>query len=77
MGQVYGDTFRLRVLDTLGSGEHIVVLTSEEGVYRGDRVAWRSAHVYRFEGARCVEFLSFQDGVFIEFWTARKELIAA
>jgi hypothetical protein len=77
MGEVYADSFRLRVLDILGSDEHVVVLTSEEGGYRGDRVAWRSAHVYRFEGARCVEFLSFQDDSFIDFWTVRKALIAA
>jgi ketosteroid isomerase-like protein len=35
MGETYGDTFRLRVLDILGSNEHVVVLTSEEGSYRG------------------------------------------
>jgi ketosteroid isomerase-like protein len=73
MGKVYGDSFRLRVLDTLASDEHVVVLTSEEGASRGERVAWRSAHVFKFRGARCVEFLSFQDDAFIDFWTARKE----
>lgn len=72
MGEAYGDTFRLRVLNILGSDEHVVVLTSEEGVYRGEAVAWRSAHVYAFENGRCVRFLSFQDDPFIKFWLARQ-----
>jgi hypothetical protein len=73
MGETYGDTFRLRVLDILGSDEHVVVLTSEEGDYRGDHVAWRSVHVYSFENGRCVRFLSFQDDPFIAFWRVRAE----
>lgn len=72
MGETYGDTFRLRVLDILGSDEHVIVLTSEEGVYRGERVAWRAAHVYSFENGRCVRFLSFQDDPFIKFWLAQQ-----
>jgi uncharacterized protein len=71
MGETYGDTFRLSVLDILGSDEHVVVLTSEEGVYRGDHVAWRGAHVYTFENGRVVRFLSFQDDAFIAFWLGR------
>jgi len=73
MAKAYGDTFRLGVLDILGSDEHVVVLTSEEAVYRGDRVAWRGAHVYAFEKGRAVRFLSFQDDAFIAFWLARAE----
>jgi len=71
MGAVYGDSFRLRVLDVLGSDQHVVVLTSEDAVYRAQRLAWRSAHVYAFENGRCVRFLSFQDDAFIAFWTGR------
>lgn len=67
MGETYGDTFRLRVLDILGSDEHVIVLTSEEDVYRGERVAWRAAHVYSFEHGRCVRFLNFQNDPFIKF----------
>jgi ketosteroid isomerase-like protein len=70
MGETYGDTFRLRVLDVLSSDEHVVVLTSEQGSYRGDQVAWRSAHVFTFENGRCVRFLSFQDDPFNAFWLA-------
>jgi ketosteroid isomerase-like protein len=71
MGETYGDTFRQHVLDIAGSDEHVVVLASEEGVYRGDHVAWRSAHVYTFESGHCVRFLSLQDDPFIAFWLAR------
>ena len=71
MVATYGDTFRLRVLDILGSDRHVVVLTSEEGDYRGDHVAWRAAHVFTFENGRCVRFLSFQDDPFMAFWLAR------
>lgn len=77
MGEVYGGSFRLQVIDALGSEQHVIVLTREEGVYKGDRVGWRSAHVYKFQDGRCVEFLSFQDDAFINFWTTRKELMAA
>jgi ketosteroid isomerase-like protein len=72
MGETYGDTFRLSVLDILGSDEQVVVLTSEEGVYRGEHISWRSAHVYSFENERCVRFLSFQDDPFIKFWLAHQ-----
>ena len=72
MGETYGDTFRLIVLDILSSDEHVVVLTSEEGVYRGEHISWRSAHVYSFENRRCVRFLSFQDDPFIKFWLAHQ-----
>ena len=71
MGEI-GDTFRLSVLDILSSNEHVVVLTSEEGVYRGEQISWRSAHVYSFENGRCVRFLSFQDDPFIKFWIAKR-----
>jgi len=71
MGEIYGASFRLRVLDILDSDEHVVVLTSEEGSYRGDYAAWRSAHVFTFENGRCVRFLSFQDDPFNAFWLTR------
>ena len=71
MGETYGDSFRLGVLDILGSDENVVVLTREEAVYRGDPMAWRAAHVFTFENGRCVRFLSFQDDPFIAFWLAR------
>lgn len=71
MGEIYGDSFRLGVLDIVGSDENVVVLTREEAVYRGDPIAWRGAHVYTFENGRCVRFLSFQDDAFIAFWLAR------
>jgi ketosteroid isomerase-like protein len=71
MGETYGDSFRLRVIDILASDERVVVLTSEQGGYRGDAVAWRSAHVFTFENGLCVRFLSFQDDAFIAFWLAR------
>jgi ketosteroid isomerase-like protein len=71
MGETYRDSFRLQALDILGSDEHVVVLTSEEGTYRGDHVAWRSAHVYTFANGRCIRFLSFQDDAFNAFWLAR------
>ena len=44
-GEIYGDSFRLGVLDIVGSDENVIVLTSEEAVYRGDPIAWRGAHV--------------------------------
>jgi len=72
MGETYGDTFRLDVVDVLGSADRVIVLTEEKGEYRGQPVAWRSAHVYTFENERCVSFLSFQDDSYINFWSARR-----
>ena len=40
---------RISVLDTLGSDGPVVALTGEEGSYRGDHGAWRSAQVFTFE----------------------------
>jgi len=71
MGETSGDSFRLNVLDALGSDARVVVLTREEARYRGDALAWRSAHVFEFDNGRCVRFLSFQDDPFIAFWLAR------
>ena len=70
MGQVYGQSFRLDVVDMLASDEHVVVLTKEGGQHQGRDVEFRAAHVYTFSDGKCRRFLSFQDDAYIKFWLA-------
>ena len=68
MGALYGDTFRLEVLDIFANDARGVVLTRERGEHNGRALEFRSAHIYEFDGGVCVRFMNFVDDAYDEFW---------
>ena len=71
MGALYGDTFRLEVLDVFGNDARGVVLTREQGEHGGRALEFRSAHTYEFGGGVCVRFMNFVDDAYDEFGERR------
>jgi uncharacterized protein len=65
---IYGDTFRLEIVEILADDNRGVVLTSEAGTSRGGSLAWTGVHLWTFQDGRCTRFQSFMDRAYNEFW---------
>ena len=68
MDALYGDTFRLEVLDIFANDARGVVLTPRAGEHGGRALEFRSAHIYEFDRGVCVRFMNFVDDAYDKFW---------
>jgi uncharacterized protein len=66
-----GGTFQLEVHNVLGGDDQVVVLVTERGERNGKRLESPSAHVWRVEDGRAVEFVALYEDPYAgdDFWS--------
>jgi hypothetical protein len=65
-----GGTFRLELIDVLGSADHVVALTRETGERNGRTLDVQGVHVWRVVDGKAVDFRGLTDDQYAddEFW---------
>ncbi|HKV52774.1 MAG TPA: nuclear transport factor 2 family protein [Gemmatimonadaceae bacterium] len=71
MGQLYGGSLSVEVLDVLASDNHGAVLTLEELQYQGRPLSFSSVHLWEVRDGKFSSFRVRYDDAYHKFWPLR------
>lgn len=72
MGELYSGTLAVEVADIVANEHRGIVLTKESATMDGEDLAWTSAHVFRFERGKAVDFTAYTDDAYHAFWSGSR-----
>lgn len=73
MMELYGGTFRIQVRDVLANDGYGVVISVEKGEVGGETVEFGSVHLWGIRDGKCVNFISYEDDNYHQFWARRRQ----